>query len=190
MNNQLIIFAKNPILGQVKTRLAATVGNKKALEVYQQLLAHTNKISASINAKKSVYYSEFIEQEDQWKSSIYDKKLQEGDDLGVRMKNAFQQHPKRKAVLIGTDCPGLSATIIDQAFEALSFVDVVIGPAEDGGYYLIGMNQLEESLFQDVTWSSSEVLNETVNKINKKKLSFLLLKTLSDVDTEKDLNQL
>lgn len=192
MNNQLIIFAKNPVLGKVKTRLAATLGNEKALEVYKELLAHTCDISSKVNAQKVVFYSDFIEKDDLWGKADFDQAIQNGEDLGKRMSNAFKEVFNTfdgKVIIIGTDCKELSTEIIDQAFNALEFVDIVLGPALDGGYYLIGMKSLNENLFENIAWSTSTVLEQTVGQINTRKLSFLLLKALSDIDTEEDLKR-
>ncbi|MFT6716417.1 MAG: rSAM/selenodomain-associated transferase 1 [Saprospiraceae bacterium] len=191
MDNQLIIFAKNPVLGKVKTRLAATVGNQKALEIYKELLAYTCAICSKANANKFVFYSDFIDEQDLWNETKHKKKLQWGNDLGKRMANAFEEtlNNDSKAIIIGTDCKELTPEIINQAFGALEYVDVVLGPAVDGGYYLIGMKNLNMNLFNDISWSTSQVLDQTINKMNKEKLSYLLLKTLSDIDTEEDLKR-
>jgi len=190
MSNQLIIFAKNPELGKVKTRLAATIGDAKALEVYKELLSYTCDISSKTNTEKVVFYSNKIEQGDLWDDAGFEQAVQQGEDLGERMANAIEnKFNDNKVVIIGTDCKELTADIIDQAFKTLDFVDVVIGPAQDGGYYLIGMKSLELNLFENIHWSTSQVLDETIGKINTRKLSFLLLKTLSDIDTEEDLKK-
>lgn len=191
MNNHLIIFAKNPVLGKVKTRLAATVGDEKALSVYRELLQHTCDVSAQVDANKLVFYSDFINNKDLWDQPNYIKKLQKEGDLGTRMSDAFENTLKEntKVIIIGTDCKELTPDILSQAFNTLNYVDVVIGPAFDGGYYLIGMKTMEESLFQGIDWSTSSVLEQTVNKLNRQKLSYVLLKTLSDIDTEEDLKK-
>lgn len=188
----LIIFVKNPELGKVKTRLAATLGEKKALKIYQQLLGHTCDISSKVTANKTVFYSSFIPEHDIWTDAGFEQAKQYGKDLGEKMLNAFEnkfQNSHRKVVIIGSDCNELSTPIIEQAFSALDFVDIVIGPALDGGYYLLGMKELNKNLFQNIPWSTESVLEETVGRINTQKLSFLLLKTLSDIDTEEDLNR-
>jgi len=192
MKNQLIIFAKNPVLGKVKTRLASTIGDKKALEVYKELLDHTCSIASKVDVEKKVYYSDFINNDDLWNNANFEQELQHGNDLGKRMSNAFKETFKSfngKVVVIGTDCKELSTEIIDQAFSGLEYADIVIGPALDGGYYLIGMKSLEEKIFENIDWSTSAVLEQTIDKIDTKRLSFLLLKTLSDIDNEHDLKR-
>jgi uncharacterized protein len=129
MENQLIVFAKNPVLGKVKTRLAATVGNEKALAVYKELLDHTCDISSTANAKKTVFYSGTIEKDDLWSKASYRQAVQNGEDLGARMSNAFKRvfnESNSKVIIIGTDCKELSTEIIDQAFNALDYVDIVL----------------------------------------------------------------
>lgn len=189
----LLIFAKNPVAGKVKTRLAATIGSKEALCVYKQLLSHTVSVTEDLPFDKFVFYSNNIEQEDLWNSKHYFKELQHGDDLGERMRNAFAsifQKGYYKAVIIGTDCPALNETIIQDAFSKLNDVDIVIGPAYDGGYYLLGMNNCHSFLFESMHWSTANVFTETIRRCKSKGLLFLLLQTLQDVDEEKDLEAL
>lgn len=194
MKKQLIIFAKNPIKGKVKTRLAATIGEEKALRIYEDLLEYTCEIVTPVDAKKTVYYSDYIAQDDLWNNSFFDKKQQNGADLGERMNNAVQESfltQNENTIIIGTDCRELDSETINKAFNSLTYVDVVLGPAFDGGYYLIGVKkaneELNHELFEGIDWSTSKVLEQTIAKIDKKKLSYILLKTLSDIDTEDDL---
>jgi len=190
MKDALIIFTKNPEAGKVKTRLAATLGDKEALAIYRQLLSHTISATEYLPVDKFVFYSNHIGQEDFWDSKHYYKEVQQGFDLGERMKNAFAatfQKGYDKTVIIGTDCPDLNAGIIMNAFAYLNSHDVVIGPAEDGGYYLLGMKQLHSQLFEKITWSTSIVLDETVRKCAVLRLGYYLLPVLKDIDEEKDL---
>lgn len=186
----LLIFMKNPVFGKAKTRLAKTIGDAKALEVYSILLEHTFKITTSLSYDKFIFYSDFITQNDIWKKNCYHQQLQEGDDLGKRMHSAFasifSQHYE-KAVIIGSDCYELTSEIIERAFDALDTHDVVIGPAKDGGYYLLGIKSLQSALFQDKRWSTNSVLQDTINDIQKMKLKFALLETLNDIDEVEDL---
>ncbi len=185
----MLIFTKNPEAGKVKTRLAATLGDDEALAIYRQLLSHTISVTEYLPVDKFVFYSNHIEQEDFWHSKHYYKEVQQGFDLGERMKNAFDvtfQNGYDKIVIIGTDCPDLNAGIIMNAFAYLNSHDVVIGPAEDGGYYLLGMKQLHSQLFENITWSTSIVLDETVTKCAALQLDYCLLPVLKDIDEEKD----
>jgi rSAM/selenodomain-associated transferase 1 len=189
MNNALIIFTKNPVYGKVKTRLAATVGKKKALEIYTGLISHTVLITKKFSGNKIVFYSDEIISDDVWKNG-YKKHLQFGNDLGERMKNAFDfifKSKYDKAVIIGTDCPELNEEIIINAFIQLNKNDIVIGPAADGGYYLLGMKKNQHQLFENIEWSTDNVFKTTINLCIQNNLDFYLLPTLHDVDEEKDL---
>ena len=189
MNHTLIIFTKNLVFGKVKTRLASSVGNDKAFEIYTLLIAHTHAITHQLSMNKIVFYSDEIEADDLW-GNDYKKQLQAGNDLGERMLNAFEfsfQKSNGKAIIIGCDCPQLTTQIINHAFEQLDNCDVIIGPAEDGGYYLLGMKKLHEQLFANIEWSTNKVLTETIKRCNENKLSYNLLPTLNDVDEENDL---
>ena len=188
-HSELIIFIKNPVLGKVKTRLAATLGDQKALEIYVKLLEHTKKVVAKAEVLKKVYYSEVIVEEDMWLGAEFMKAKQQGKDLGERMLNAFDysfKDKKEKVVIIGSDCLDLTSEIIEEAFEKLNNHDVVIGPSEDGGYYLLGMNNLYPQLFQHKKWSTESVFIDTIEDILELGLSHYTLPTLTDIDTEND----
>ena len=189
--NRLIIFVKNPELGKVKTRLAQTIGNEQALDIYLRLLDHTKNISAKVAANRAVYYTDFIDTNDLWPENQFRKYLQTGNDLGERMKNAFANaftEGFEKIVIIGSDCPQLTSAHIEEAFDLLHKHDIIIGPAVDGGYYLLGMSQLILELFTNKVWSSPQVLQQTLADIERLNLSHYLLETLRDIDTEEDLN--
>lgn len=188
----LLMFLKNPEQGQVKTRLAETIGAEKALEVYRQLLTLTKQATDDLHCAKQLWYSKFIPDKDQWSRSGYSRHVQSGVDLGERMKNAFKDAfaaDFEKVVIIGSDCANLSSEIIEQAFHALDKTEIVIGPSEDGGYYLLGMSSFYPVLFNNIAWSTSSVLNKTVSIAEENKLSLELLTTLNDIDTEKDMNE-
>ena len=192
MNKQdlLIIFVKNPVKGEVKTRLAKTVGDERALNVYIELLERTRDISFGLSCSKAVFYSKEVIDIDMFEPSEYLKYEQEGEDLGERMMTAFQfafsRHYER-VVLIGSDCYELSAVQVEEAFRSLENNDVVIGPATDGGYYLIGMKKLFPEVFTDQAWSTSDLLLDTILDLKKNERKYTLLTTLSDIDTEDDL---
>ncbi len=192
ITNHLLVFAKNPVLGKAKTRLAATIGKEKALEIYKELLEYTCSVAKEISSEKTVYYSDYLEENDLWVKAKFNQKTQTGTDLGSRMLGAFQTEftaakKEQSIVLIGTDCKELDSKVIEQAFNALKFTDLVVGPAKDGGYYLIGMKSAHVELFSNVDWSTDAVLEQTIGKANGLKLSYMLLKELSDIDTEADL---
>jgi rSAM/selenodomain-associated transferase 1 len=188
-NDTLLIFARNPVYGKVKTRLAATIGNDKALLVYQILVEHTAAVTQDIDAVRIVYYTDLIVADDAW-NNTYLKNVQYGDGLGERMSNAFRdtlEYGEKKVVVIGTDCYDLTTAVIEAAFAELANYDVVIGPALDGGYYLLGMNIHQPHLFGNMEWSTDTVLKETLTRCADLGLRYLLLPVLSDIDDEKDL---
>jgi rSAM/selenodomain-associated transferase 1 len=187
--NAVIILIRNPVLGHVKTRLAAELGNFNALNVYKILLNYTRDIANSINSSRLLFYSDFIDFNDDWEDGIYKKYLQNGNDFGEKMLNAFKialaEH--KLAIIIGSDCFELSSEIIELAFKKLKSFDVILGPAKDGGYYLMGLKKVYSQLFQDKNWSTDSVLSETINTIKNLGLSYYLLPLLGDIDTLQDL---
>lgn len=188
--NLLIIFVKNPVLGKVKTRLAASLGNDKALEVYLYLLNYTLHITKALPFDKAVFYSEKIIDNDIWEHKSYKRFLQEGEELGLRMENAFRKAFSlgyEKVCIIGSDCFELREEHISKAFNELESNSVVLGPSYDGGYYLLGMNQLISNLFKNKNWSTSSVFHDTINDIEELQLNHFLLEKLNDIDEEKDL---
>ena len=191
--NHLIIFVKNPELGKVKTRLARTIGDEKALYIYKLLLEQTFQVTLPVLAEKKLYYSEFVQNMDQFNDLVYEKHIQSGDGLGDKMYNAIKHSFAEwadKVVLIGSDCFELNSGIIEEAFKALEESDYVLGPAKDGGYYLIGMKELNLDLFKNKEWSSENVFLDTLLDIKNQEKSHYLLPTLSDVDIEDDLGDL
>lgn len=189
MKNAVIIFVRKPELGKVKTRLAATVGKEKALAIYEQLLQHTFEITRFVDFPKFVFYVYAIEQNDLWSAEGFIKKLQSDADLGGKMKDAFAeqfQEGYEKVLIIGSDCFQLTTAIIEQAFELLNNNQIVIGPANDGGYYLLGMKKLHGFIFDDKKWSSKSVFADTVGELKENEISFATLPILTDIDTEED----
>lgn len=188
----IILFTKNPELGKVKTRLAKTIGDEKALEIYIKLLEHTKAIVEPVDVDKFVFYSEKVLNNDDWDNSIYHKKVQVGADLGIRMKNAFQELFKlnyQSICIIGSDCYELNSEIINKAFTELEEKDVVIGPTFDGGYYLLGIKILYSELFENKNWSTETVYSDSIADVELLSLSYSNLVKLTDIDEEKDLPQ-
>ena len=184
----LIIFTRNPELGKCKTRLAKVIGNQNALDIYKYLLQHTANISQKVNADIYVFYSENINSDDLWDNNFFIKKLQSGNDLGERMQNAFEEvfnYNHEKAIIIGSDLLDLNENIVEDAFKKLDNHDISIGPAEDGGYYLLGMKQSHSEVFKIKNWGTDTVYNQTLSKLNNK--SVYVLKTLNDIDNVEDL---
>ncbi len=183
----VLVFQKNEVLGKVKTRLASGMGDLRALEIYRHLIQSTYSVLEDVSAPVWTYYSDFIPET--VNPPIAKSFVQEGHDLGERMANAFArsfESGMEKVVLIGTDCPSLQSQHLNQAFEALIHSDLVLGPATDGGYYLIGMKRKEDYLFEGISWSTSEVLSQTLAVATAHGLHFTLLDELSDIDTQED----
>ncbi len=191
LKSALIIFVRNPVLGKVKSRLAATLGEEKALDIYKTLLTHTHSISKNLNADKFIFYEDFLNEDDIWENNIYGKFLQEGNTLGERMKNSFGilfSAGYQQIIIIGSDCYDLTINILNEAYKALSKNEVVIGPSLDGGYYLLGMSKFISDLFDNKKWSSETVYADTVNQITRLNYSFYSLVMLNDVDVESDID--
>jgi rSAM/selenodomain-associated transferase 1 len=189
----LIVFVKNPQAGRVKTRIAADAGPEKALEIYLELLDITRSQALSFDSGRYIFYSDHIDDQDAW-SDQFSRHLQDGSDLGERMFNAFFKifsslppDEKCKVILMGSDCPFINATLLEQASTQLDEADCVIGPAVDGGYYLIGFSVMpDKRIFSGISWSTSSVYSNTIKKLAETKYSFSVLPMLSDVDTLAD----
>lgn len=181
-------MARPAELGKVKSRLAATLGAEKTLAVYKHLLQHTISTAEKSGHSIIIWWSELPND-----YFIIPNKLQIGELLGDRMHQAFEfefnLNQSEKVVMIGTDCPDLTTTILEEAFNALEEKNVVLGPSEDGGYYLIGMNGFHPELLQEIEWSTEKVLEQTIEKCKKYKKTFALLPTLNDIDNEEDLRR-
>lgn len=184
----LLIFVRRPELGKVKTRLAAEVGDQKALDIYKRLLAHTQEVSQKVDCVRHLWYVDQIVQDDSWSTDHFRKYVQVEGDLGARMKAAFAEALKDhdQVIIVGSDCPQLSEEIVEQAFDSLSQSDTVIGPTFDGGYYLLGMKDLHADLFDDMKWSVDDVCTVTKQRINNLSLTVTELPRLSDIDYKED----
>ena len=191
MSNSLImVFVRNPELGRVKTRLAKTIGDQAALEIYEILSKHTAKIISEIDSDKLIFYSEKIQDNDIWTVINCKKQIQTKGDLGQKMLDAFQYGFSlgyKKIIIIGSDLYSLRPKHIESAFEQLENYDVVIGPALDGGYYLLGLNSVIPEIFKQKQWSTSSILKDTLSDL--KKFNVNLLKPLNDIDTYEDLKK-
>lgn len=191
MEDLLLVFAKNKRFGEVKTRLAATIGNESAFEVYTRLFHLTEAEAQKLShTAVHIYYTHAIDRED-W--SFAGKYLQAGETLGDRMRAAFAHGFKqgyKRIVGIGTDLPEMSAEIIENALTELKQNDFVIGPAEDGGYYLVGMNAAKGLyIFNDKPWSTAALMDLTERDIIENDHSLLKLPVLNDIDTVGDLER-
>lgn len=183
----IIVFVKNIKLGKVKTRLAKTIGNQGAFEVYSELVKITETATQNIAFDKRIYFSDVIV-DSKWFNNF--KAVQEGQDLGERMKNAFLmgfEDGYERIVLIGSDLPDINSKHIENGLQALHNNKVVFGPAIDGGYYLVGMTKMYDYIFEDKPWSQSHLLKVTLNELNGKNVSYSILQELNDIDTFEDL---
>lgn len=189
----LIIFTRYPEPGKTKTRLIPAVGAEKAAEIARKLSEHTlTQIRTLQNFTKiQIHFvggNRLLMQ--QWLGNDLDYFEQSQGDLGERIKCALEMafaNNMANVIIIGTDCPSLSPEIITEAYEALTEYDLVLGPALDGGYYLIGLNHLIPELFQNIKWSTEEVLLQTLAIAQQLKLRVYQLSILADVDRPEDL---
>ncbi|GAA4196208.1 TIGR04282 family arsenosugar biosynthesis glycosyltransferase [Pedobacter jeongneungensis] len=190
MRTALIIFVRHPELGKVKTRLAKSIGDEKALAVYNLLLSHTLQITIPVNCHKFIYYTDQVIAHDIWTFPGYTKRQQFGADLGERMSNSFKElfeQGFKRVMIIGSDCYQLKTAIIEQAIDRLADNDAVIGPTFDGGYYLLGLNRYVPELFTDKSWSTDQVTHQTIATVNQLELTYSLMQKLHDVDEVADL---
>ncbi|MBO3115705.1 TIGR04282 family arsenosugar biosynthesis glycosyltransferase [Winogradskyella sp. DF17] len=183
----VIVFVKNLEIGTVKTRLAKTIGDYGAYEVYSELVKLTEHVTLNLEEDIRVYFSQNVVSE-LWSNTS--KHVQLGDNLGDRMLNAFRDGFNLgydKIVLIGSDLPDLNKQLIERAISSLDNNDVVFGPADDGGYYLIGMNTLIPNIFKDKPWSQPNLLKVSIEELDELNRSVATLENLNDIDTFEDL---
>lgn len=186
--NLLLIFTRNPALGKVKKRLAVRTGDKLALDIYNFLLRHTASVTGNLQVDKEVWYTENIETEDVWNEETYRKKIQKGKDLGQRMEHAFKsgfEQGYQNIIIIGSDLYDLDQNDLEKAFHSLEENPYVIGPAQDGGYYLLGMKKLNPVIFKNKSWGTSSVLEKTLKEIDNKPV--ILLEPRNDIDHFQDI---
>lgn len=186
----LVVMAKRPQLGRAKTRLAESVGNELALSFYQKMLLKTLQTASKVPFE--VIVAATGEGNYEFPSRFHLQEQVPGD-LGLRMASAFSQAFEKfsqlPAVMIGTDCYELTPAIIERSFELLQTKDVVLGPSEDGGYYLIGMKTVHPTLFSDMEWSVETVLVETQKRLKLANVTCAEVDTLNDIDTLDDLKK-
>ena len=188
---RLIIFTRYPEAGKVKTRLIPALGEKGAELLHRKMVEHTMTRVSSFEGEVEVHFTggshDLMKG---WLGNQFQYRRQEGGCLGERLYNsvaeAFTEN-KKKVVVIGTDCPGLTLNHVKKAFRLLDRSDLVIGPAYDGGYYLIGLNKLFKELFQNITWSSSLVYRQTIKAAEQVNLQTADLEKLADIDCPADL---
>ncbi|MBT8326952.1 MAG: TIGR04282 family arsenosugar biosynthesis glycosyltransferase [Bacteroidia bacterium] len=185
--NLVIVFVKNIKMGKVKTRLAKTIGDEAAFQVYNKLVNITEQATEKLTIDRRIYFSDAIV-DSKWPNDS--KEVQRGKDLGERMLNAFIEgfnDGYKNIVLIGSDLPDISSVIIENAFAQLKNNDVVFGPAEDGGYYLVGMSKTHRQIFKNKPWSQPNLLKITLDELKENDVA--ILEILNDIDTLEDLKK-
>ena len=185
--NLIIVFSKNPIIGKVKSRLAISVGEEKALKIYKLLIKKTVNVLSDFKYDVAVFHSDFVPKSKIWKFVKY-QKIQNGNNLGIRMKNAFRwgfNKGYNRISLIGTDLWELEKKLIIKSFQKLKNNDIVFGPTFDGGYYLIGLRKMINSIFEINSWGTSDVLKNSLKRVIGKDVYFLI--KLNDIDNIQDL---
>lgn len=192
MTPTILVFLKAPQMGEVKTRLTRSIGTEAALKVYRALVERQLRKLAKFD-RLEIHYApkSCLEQMREWLGRNYIMRPQCEGNLGERLENAVTDSFKRGAdpvICIGGDCPNLDKIHIDQATAALgNDYDVVFGPSEDGGYYLMGLNAPHPKLFQNVPWSSTNTLEVSLQHATNMKLRVRQLETLYDVDDNETL---
>ena len=191
MMNALVIFAREPVAGRVKTRLAVGVGAEAAAEIYISLLDHTDETSLASGVE--VFLSLAQEPDREWVDGLsLPFEVQGGGDLGERMVVCFRRRfteGASRTVIIGSDNHRLRQDHIRSAFAALKDNPVVLGPAEDGGYWLVGQREPGVDLFSDIPWSAPNTLEATRSRLQNLGVKWNELETLPDIDTEEDLRK-
>jgi hypothetical protein len=191
--NALIIIAKNPQNGSVKTRLKGSITDEKILELYTSLLEDTiQKFKVIPGVDTIIAYAPDSAEEyfSQYGINLIPLST---CDLGLNMYHAFKEVFNRgykKAALAGADIPDLTIPIILEAFDILSDKDLVYGPAKDGGYYLVGMRKLIKEVFENVPWSSDQTLKRSIEQAHHFGYSVGFIETLSDIDTIEDVKNM
>ncbi len=198
----ILFFTKYPRAGQSKTRLIPCLGPDGAASLQHIIATATCKqlheFCGGHNCSMEIIYTGGTKLEmSQWLGDYHIYHEQKGDDLGTRMALAIEPHLRnsRNIILCGSDCPSISGSLLSRALSALDHHDVVIGPAHDGGYYLIGVRQdftqrQLNHLFSDIDWSTSLVLSQTLDRISALQLSLFLLQQHHDIDTPDDLRHI
>ncbi|MBC7789999.1 MAG: TIGR04282 family arsenosugar biosynthesis glycosyltransferase [Anaerolineae bacterium] len=188
----VVVFARAPDLGNVKTRLAAKVGEREALAIYMLLAENTVRAVASLpECDRVIAYtpSDAGVRTRDWLGAGFSYEAQCDGDLGARMAHAFDRRFEENAervLLVGTDAPEIDGRMLEEGLSALSDHDVVFGPALDGGYYAIGLRAPQPALFENVSWSQADTLARSIAAARGAGLSVHLLRRLSDIDTAED----
>ena len=191
----LLLFTRYPRAGEAKTRLIPALGGQGAAILQQtmseQTFAMARKLSKRRKISLQIYYTGGSQREmQQWLNGTIPCIRQIEGNLGDRLSDAFRAAfagRMLKVIAIGTDCPSLTPEIVAKSFQNLTDHDLVLGPALDGGYYLIGLKKEEPALFSQIPWGQNQVLDLTLRRAGKLGLSVHLLELLADVDRPEDL---
>lgn len=187
----LIIFTRYPEPGKTKTRLIASLGKEGAAQLQKKLTEHTLKEVSQLAVNCQIHFAGGNKKlMTNWLGENYAYYPQSEGDLGDRLIAAVQKNfyeDCERIVIIGIDCPDLKADLIDRAFQELTHNDLVLGKAEDGGYYLIGLREFYPQLFQGIEWGTHVVLQQTVAVAETLGLTISYLPMLNDIDTPEDL---
>lgn len=191
----LLVFVRAPRRGEVKTRLAAGIGDDAALEAYRRLAEHTLAAAAPLagdGVRLRVHHApaDAGGEVRAWLGGAPAYLPQAEGDLGARMEAAFGsafREGAERVVIVGSDLPALSTALLRRAFAALDGSDAVVGPARDGGYYLLGLRRPIDGLFGGIRWSTPQVLSATLGRLRAAGAEPVLLEELADVDTVEDL---
>jgi rSAM/selenodomain-associated transferase 1 len=188
---RLVVFLRAPRPGTVKTRLARSIGLAEACAVYRQLVDWLvpQIAAASLGVELRFTPDDAAAEIEPWRRPGWTLAPQGSGDLGARMWRAVTENRAGGAdrvLIIGTDCPGLRAADLLAAAAALDANELVLGPAQDGGYWLIGLRAAQRRLFEDIPWSTARVLETTLERARQDRLGVHLLRTLSDIDTAED----
>lgn len=191
----LIIYSRYPEAGKTKTRMIPALGAEGAAKLQRQMSEHTlntaRKLKSDRNINIEVHFAGGSQQlMSAWLGEDLKYIPQKNGDLGNRMNSSFQQafiSGQQRIVTIGIDCPDINSKILNSAFDSLQTKELVLGIAEDGGYYLIGLNKAIPQLFQNIDWGTEKVLQQTKAIAQKLNLNTDYLTTLSDVDRPEDL---
>jgi rSAM/selenodomain-associated transferase 1 len=191
-DTQIIVLLKAPRAGLAKTRLAAAIGDAAALKAYRSLLEFLFERIASVTSVQ-LHFSpaDAAAEIEHWLKPGWISRPQTDGDLGQRLVSAFESNRDdgfSKTIIIGSDCPYLDVTDLEEAALSLDQHDVVLGPANDGGYWLIGLKVAQPELFTGIHWGTGQVLQQTLDSARRAGLKHHLLRTLSDVDTVQDWN--
>lgn len=192
---KLLVFTRDPVPGKVKTRLQPEFSQHQSLRLHKKMIHNTlekvsglEHIDIELCCAGDSHSDFFVDC-----AGIYSLSLseQQGSDLGERMYSSMQQALAQydKVVIIGTDCPALDEDYIRSAVRGLNNAEVVIGPAEDGGYVLLGLNKISAELFLAINWGTASVLQQTRDRIKKLNWKYTELETLHDVDRAEDLHR-